>query len=237
MRLYCDLHLCPQLHDTANALSMGEVLSQLGIAVVGLVIPPDQLVPKPPAMNSLRDAGIDVARRLNLRPRSREELLRSLRRFRAEYEIVAVDCGRQSVSQVAVRDRRVDIVHFPRQGPGSSFRRNLASTCQAALEFNISELIRGSEFKTKFGRQRRELEIATEASTRVIGCTGASNPLELRAPKDVAAVLHMLGLSPQAALAGVSEIPLAIVRQNRLRTEQPQLDEGVRIVRRSTYEE
>jgi hypothetical protein len=47
----------------------------------------------------------------------------------------------------------------------------------------------------------------------------------------------MLGLSPQAALAGVSEIPLAIVTQNRLRTEQPQLEEGVRIVRRSTYEE
>jgi RNase P/RNase MRP subunit p30 len=101
----------------------------------------------------------------------------------------------------------------------------------------MSELIRGPEFKAKLGRQRRELEVATEASTRVIGCTGASNPLELRAPKDVAAVLHMLGLSSQAALAGVSEIPIAIVRQNRLRTEQPQLEEGVRIVRRSTYEE
>jgi hypothetical protein len=47
----------------------------------------------------------------------------------------------------------------------------------------------------------------------------------------------MLGLSPQAALAGVSEIPLEIVRQNRLRAEQPQLEEGVRIVRRSTHDE
>jgi RNase P/RNase MRP subunit p30 len=237
MRLYADLHLCPPLDDTANARSMGEVLNQLGTAVVGLVVPPDQLAPRPPAMNSLKDAGIDVAKRLNLRPRSRDELLRNLRRFRAEYEIVAVDCGRQSVSQVAVRDRRVDIVHFPRQGPGSSFRRNLASTCRAVLEFNMSELIRGPEFKAKLGRQRRELEVATEASTRVIGCTGASNPLELRAPKDIAAVLQMLGLSPQAALAGVSEIPLAIIRQNRLRTEQPQLEEGVRIVRGSKHEE
>jgi len=237
MRKYADLHLCPPLDDAANARTMAELLNQLGTAAVGLVVPPDQLTPTPAAMNSFKDAGLDVAKRLNLKPRSREELLRSLRRFRTKYEIVAVDCIAQSVSRVAVRDRRVDIVHFPKQGPGSSFRRNLANTCRAALEFNMSELTQGPGCEARLGRQRRELEVAADASTPVIGSTNASNPFELRPPRDVAAILHMLGLSPQAALAGVSEIPLAIVRQNRLRAEQPQLEESVRIVRRSTHDE
>jgi RNase P/RNase MRP subunit p30 len=236
MRLYADLHLCPQLDDAANARSMGEILNQLGTVLVGLVVPPNQLTPTPAAMEAFREAGIDVAKRLNLKPRSREELLSGLRRYRSQYEILAVECGRQSVSQVAVRDKRVDIVHFHKQGQRSSFRRNLARTCRAALEFNMSELTQELENGATLSWQRRELEVAAEASTQVIGSTGASTPLGLRAPKDVAAVLQMLGLSPQAALSAVSEMPVMIVRRNRLRTEHPQLEEGVRIMRRPKYE-
>jgi RNase P/RNase MRP subunit p30 len=237
MRLYADLHICPSLDDAANARSMADVLAGVEIAVVGLDVPPERLTPTPPAMNSFKEAGLDVAKRLNLRPRSREELLKSLRRFRTKYEIIAVNCSAQSVSRVAVRDRRVDIVRFPKEGPGSSFRRNLASTCRAALEFNVSELTQGPGYEVRLGRLRREIEIAADASTSVVGSSNASNPFELRAPRDVAAVLHMLGLSLEAALEGVSEIPLAIVKQNRLRTEEPQLEEGVRIVRRPTRHE
>jgi RNase P/RNase MRP subunit p30 len=240
MRLYADLHMCPSLDDAANARSMADVLIGLEIALVGLVIPPDRLTSTPPAMNSFRDAGLDVAKRLDLNPRSREELLGSLRRFRTKYEIVAVNCRAQPVSRVAVRDRRVDIVQFPKQGPGSSLQRNLANTCRAALEFNISELTRGQPrpgYEVRLRRLRREIQIAREASISVIGSSNASNPFELRSPRDTAAVLHMLGFPLEAALAGVSEVPLAIVKQNRLRAEEPRLDEGVRIVRRATHDE
>lgn len=236
MKPYADLHLCPPLDDVANVRSMASVLNELGTGVVGLVVPPDRLTPAPPAVKSFGDAGIDVAKRLNLKPRSREELLRSLRRFRSKYEIIAVNCSTPSVSRVAVRDRRVDIVRFPKQGSGSGFRRNLASTCRAALEFNMSELTRAPEFEARLHRLRREIEIAAEASTVVIGSTNASNPYELRAPRDVAAVLHVLGLSLGAALKGVSEIPLAIVKENRLRMREPDLEEGVRIVRAAHHE-
>jgi len=237
MKHYADLHMCPPLDDAANARSMVDVLNGLETTVVGLVVPPDRLTPPSPVMNSFRDSGLDVVKRLNLKPRSREELLRSLRKFRAMYEIVAVSCCTQSVSRVAVRDRRVDIVHFPKQGHGSSLQRNLANTCRAAVEFNMSELTEGSGYEAGLGRLRREIEIAAEASTQVIGSTNASNPFELRAPRDVAAVLHMLGLPLEAAMSGVSEIPLAIVERNRLRMNEPQLEEGVRIVRRPAHEE
>jgi RNase P/RNase MRP subunit p30 len=92
-------------------------------------------------------------------------------------------------------------------------------------------------YEARLGRLRREIEIAAEASTPVIGSTNASNPLELRGPRDVAAVLHILGLPLEAAMEGVSEIPLAIVKRNLLRMDEPQLEEGVRIVRRPGHEE
>jgi len=237
MRIYADLHLCPPLDDAANAHSMAVILKELQTGVVGLVISPDRLTPTPPVLDSFSDVGIDVARRLNLKPRSREELLRNLRKLRNKYEIIAVECATPSVSRVAVRDKRVDIVRFPKQRSGSTFRRNLARTCRAALEVNMSELIQSPEFETRLYGLRHQIEIAAETCTPVIGSTNASNSFELRAPKDVAAVLQTLGLPPEAALKGVSEIPITIVNQNRLRIAEPQLEEGVRVVKRSTNNE
>jgi len=237
MRVYADLHLCPPLDDVPNARSMASVLGELQIEVVGLVVPPDKIAATPPAILAFKDAGLDVAKRLDLSPRSREELLRNLRKFRSKYEIIGVDCSSLSVSRVAVRDHRVDIVQFPKQKSRSAFRRNLAGTCRAALEFSMSELTQPAGFEGRLYGMRREIEVAAGASTRVIGCTSASSSLELRAPRDVAAILHILGLSPEAALRAVSEIPLAIVKENRLRMEEPQLEEGVRIVRRSVHHE
>jgi ribonuclease P/MRP protein subunit RPP1 len=237
MKFFADLHLCPPLDDATNAGSMAEVLNQIEIALVGVVVAPDRLTTTLPVMNSFKDAGIDVAKRLDLRPRSREELLNSLRRHRSNYDVVAVSCSTESVSRVAVRDRRVDVVQFPKQGPGSFFRKNLANTCRAAVEFNVSELIQGQQHEVRLGRVRREIEIAAGASTSLVGCSGASNCFELRAPRDMAALLQMVGLSPEAAMASVSKVPLAIVKQNRLRTGPHQLEEGVRIVKGSTKHE
>lgn len=237
MRQYADLHVSASLDDSANARSMADILSEVDTRVIGLVVSPDRLMSALPAVDTFKEAGLDVAKRLDLRPRSREELLRSLRRFRPRYEIVAVDCTAESVSRVAVRDRRVDIVRFPKQGPGSGFRKSLASTCRAVLEFNMSDLSHTPGFDARLHRLRREIEIAAETSTPVIGSTNASNPYEVRAPRDLAAVLYVLGLPLDTALRGVSDVPLEIVRRNRLRMEEPELEDGVKIVRRSMHHE
>jgi len=237
MRAYADLHLCPPLDDVANAGSMANVLAELQTRLVGLVVPPQRLTSTPPIIDSFRSAGIDVAKRLNLKPSSREELLRSLRRFRSKYEIVSVECGVLSVSRVAVRDRRVDLVYFPKQQLGSIFRGNLAKSCRAALEFNLSELTSGPGFEVGLYRLRREIEVAAEGSTAVIGCTRASNPFQLRSPRDVAAILHLLGLPLSAAVRAVSDLPIEIVEKNRLRMREPGLEDGIRVIRRSADDE
>ena len=234
MRAYADLHLCPSLEDLANARSMASLLAELRVRAVGLVVPPERLSPLPTIAELFKGSGFDVARRLNLRPKSREELLRSLRRFRSKYEIIAVECGMLSVSRVAVRDGRVDIVYFPKLERGNPFRGTLASTCRAALEISLSELTSGPGFGARLRSLRREIQIAAKASTTVIGSSKASSPYELRSPRDMAAILHLMGLPLESALRAVSETPVDIVKKNRLRIQEPELDEGVTIVRGRT---
>jgi RNase P/RNase MRP subunit p30 len=232
MKAYADLHLAPSLDDVANARSMATLLAELHTALIGLVLPPQRLTPTPPIVEAFKSAGIDVAKRLNLKPRSREELLRNLRRFRSRYEIVAVDCGIVPVSRVAVRDRRVDIVYFPKHEHGTVFRGNLARNCRAALEFDISELTSRLGFEGRLHRVKREIEIAAELSATVIGCTGASNSFELRSLRDIAAVLHLFGLPLTSAMRSVSEVPFDMVTRNRLRMGKTQLEDGVKLLRR-----
>jgi len=236
MRAYADLHLCPPLDDVANARSMANLLTELQTRTVGLVIPPQRMRPCPALVELFKSSGIDVVTRLDLKPRSREELLGGLRRFRNSYEVIAVECTVPVISRVAVRDRRVDIVYFPKHQSRNIFWGNLAKSCRAALEFNMSEMIFDPGLE-RIDRVRREIEAAAETSTTVVGSTAASNPLELRSARDIAAILHVFGLPLDAALKAVSDIPLAIVAKNRLRIAEPRAEEGVRIVRRSNDDE
>lgn len=215
---------------------MVSLLAQGQVGTIGLVVPPERLMSCRPIVDLFERARVDVATRFNLRPRSREELLRSLRRFRSRYEIIAVECTAPSVSRVAVRDRRVDIVYFPKQGSGNVIRGKLAKSCRAALEFNLAELLSGPNLETRLSRLRREMEVAAQASATVIGSSNASNTFQLRSPRDIAAILHVIGLPHDTALRAVSDVPLEIVKRNRLKMREPQLEEGVNIVRRSGHE-
>lgn len=234
MRAYVDLHVCPSLDDLPNAQTMAKLLTEVQVQIIGLVLPPERLAPLPSVVDVFKDSGVDVAKRLNLRPRSREELLRSLRRFRGKYDVIAVECGVPSVLRVAVRDRRVDIFRFPDRVHTRILRGSLGGSCRASLEINLSELDSGPDFGARLVGAKREIEAAAEASAKVVGCTGASNPFELRSPRDTAAILHLLGLSLESASMAVSEIPFRIVEKNRLRIKEARLAEGVKVLRGAT---
>jgi RNase P/RNase MRP subunit p30 len=233
VREYADLHLCPLLDDVSNARSMANLLAELNTRTIGLVLPPERSGHIPIAHDVFKNAGLEVARRINLKPKSRNDLLRGLRRYRNQYEIVAVECSSFLVSRVAVRDRRVDIVYFPKTVRSNPFHARLANTCRAALEINMSELISSPNSGTSLFRLRRDMETAVEASTTVIGSTGASKPFDLRSPRDVASILNLIGLPLRDALNATSTVPVSIVRRNRSRLDEPQLEQGVRILRRS----
>jgi len=216
---------------------MAKLLAEFRVRLVGVVIPADKLGIHPIVLDAFEDAGLDVAKRLDLKPRSRDELLRALRRYRNRCEIISVECSATSVARVAVRDRRVDLVYFQNRERGNIFRGNLAGNCRAVLEVNLSELAHGPGFETALRSLRRDIASAAQTSVEVTGSTNASSPFALRSPRDIAGLLHILGLSIRSALGAVSDIPHEIVARNRLRAKMPNAEEGVKVVRRAAADE
>ena len=96
MRKFVDLHIVPRDRDTSE--SMLQQASRLGFTCVGLT--PDDGDVDP---NIVKHAGdsLDIARRIDLRPRNPNELTSSLRRIRRRFEIVAVVCSSKPIARQA----------------------------------------------------------------------------------------------------------------------------------------
>ena len=60
----------------------------------------------------------------------------------------------------------------------------------------------------------------------------ASSPYGLRAPRDMAALLMLVGLDPSEALKAVSKTPMEIVERNREKLSPSYVMPGVRVVGR-----
>ena len=61
----------------------------------------------------MQNRGLDLASRVDLRPRSQNELVGLLRRLRRRFEIICVLCESKEVARQAAKDRRVDLLNFP----------------------------------------------------------------------------------------------------------------------------
>jgi RNase P/RNase MRP subunit p30 len=185
-----------------------------------------------------KEAGLDFASRIDLKPQSPEELLRDLRKVRRRFEIVAVICYSKPVARQAAKDRRVDLLNFPQP----DFRRicfddaeaQLASTCLASLEIDTKPLLclEGPARTRLLSSLRREIEIAKSRKIPIVVSTGVSEPLLMREPTESAALGTLFGLQGEMARKSVSDNPVAIVKRNREKLSWQFVAPGIRVVRR-----
>jgi len=98
MRRFIDLQILPDRGKTADLLSHA---MQLGYSSVGCV------GDKP------SDAPIDIVSRLDIAPRSQQDLGRALNRSRLKHEVISVLCLSKGVARQAAKDPRVDLLRFP----------------------------------------------------------------------------------------------------------------------------
>jgi RNase P/RNase MRP subunit p30 len=229
MRSFADLHVI--LPGPGPGLSkIAERASLLGYGLIGLT-----LKDRPGDPGSLRrvfsDRGVDVAFRIDLSPRSRQELLSLLRRHRDGFEVVSVNCTSRGIWDVASRDKRVDLIFFGKGAIGP--RIGLPRGASAALEVNIRELIvpdGGRDRAYALGKVKRDLEVAFRNGMRVVASSGTDDPELMRAPREVASLLKWFGMEPGDALASVSETPISLVQSNRMKLRGEGVCDGLRIV-------
>ena len=238
-RTYADLHLCPDLANAEQVLRMVNKASKLEYRLVAITVPPNFAETNVKGLlNVCKEAKMDLATRVDLKPRTPEELLKALRRFRREFEIVAVTCESKDVARQAAKDRRVDLLDFS----PFDFRRRffdlaeaeLASNGLACLEIDMKPLLmlEGPSRIRLLSSLRRETAIARKFVVPVVMSSGASDERLMRRPQELAALANLFDLGQKAALDAVSGNPMSIMKRNREKLSPRFVAPGIRVVRR-----
>jgi len=162
-----------------------------------------------------RNAGLEVAVGIDLSPTSPKQLLTQLRTFRRHFDIVAAKSADTRTMAVATHDSRVDLVSLELQ---RSFRAKLSvlKTNRSNLELELARVIQPGcpvtyeSMKPLCG----EIELARRYRSQVVISSGATNPLALRAPRDMISLTSSLGAKSQFSLESVSDIPFETIRKN-----------------------
>jgi len=221
--------------DTRVLTEMLELASKLGFK--GITLSSER--PQPQMMrNKALSVGIDLSNRIDLRPRSTNELSKALRRVRRKFEIIAVCCENKTVSRQAAKDHRVDILTFPplrtnksrvgldRQGAA------LASKSNCAYEICLSDLLEPSVDRARFLIDlKRDISNAIHEGVPMVVSSGAGSPLQMREPRAIASITNLLGISKDKGLDAVSEIPRIILERNREKLRLGFISPGVKEVR------
>jgi ribonuclease P/MRP protein subunit RPP1 len=183
-------------------------------------------------------SNLDFASRVDLRPRTPDELISFLRKLRRRFEIIAVMCESKSVARQAAKDRRVDLLNFPqpdfRRGFFDAAEAELASNCLASLEIDVKPLLtlEGPARIRLLSSLRREVATAREFHVPVVISSGVSDEMLMRRPRELAALASLFDLSRGEAREAVSKNPTAIVKRNREKLASEFVAPGIRIIRR-----
>jgi RNase P/RNase MRP subunit p30 len=237
-KVFADLHLHLNVKDTSATLRMVNKAAALGYGLVAVPLAPEAHADEILKLRAVcNEAGMDFASRVDLRPRTQDELLRQLRRLRRKFEVVCVSCESKAVARQAAKDHRVDLVSFPLL----DFRRRffdrseaeLACSGLAALEVDVKPLLvlEGPVRARLLSSLHREAAIAREFHVPVVVSSGVAREMLLRKPREMAALAFLFGLDEVSALEAVSQSANAIVKRNREKLSSGFVAPGIRVVK------
>lgn len=238
-KIYADLHLRPNSKNPEHVSQIVIRASRLGYSLIALAFP-SNLVEEEirPLVDICKKAEVDLASRVDLKPKTPRELINGLRRFRRRFEIIAVACESKNVARQAAKDRRVDLLNFPSLDFRSRFfdkaEAELASNGLASLEIDLKPLLtlEGPARIRFLSSLRREASIAKKFHVPIVISSGVSDQTLMRKPRELAALASLFDLDEASAIEAVSKNPAIIVKRNRDKLSSRFVAPGIRIVRR-----
>lgn len=237
-RVFTDLHLQANIKDKTAAQNLINKAAEFGYKMVAMPLSFETKVEEIHKIKAVcADIGLDFVSRINLKPRSQEELLLLLRRLRRRFEIICVLCENKEVARQAAKDHRVDLINFPMLDYRRRFfdraEAELASASAAGFEVDIKPLlILEDAARVRFlSCLRREVAVALEFHLPITLSSGISEPLLMRKPREVALLSSLFGLTGDAALNAVSRNPFEMVERNRKKLANGFVAPGIRIIK------
>lgn len=222
MRRFIDLQILPGPGKTAEMLSHA---NHLGYSAVGCGGDPPS------------DASIDVISRLDVAPRSQQDLQRMLKGNRRKHEVISVLCLSKGVARRAAKNPRVDLLRFPRCPSRRTVwldRQQASLAGEGGCQFEVvaSDLLTQDPEKLGYVIKQLEKEVlnARRYDVPVVLSSGADSVNGMRAPRSLAALMSLIGLGEEESLDLVSVNPWALVERNRDKLSASYVSPGVRVM-------
>ncbi len=216
--------------DLAEAGEFFRLAALLGYCAISLVLDPRRLDAAVELKRSAAEWGLDFVSRIDVTADSNAAMKRLLRKFRRRVELISVrGLDRRTIS-FGCRDRRVDLVTVERC---AKFYRgdldNLLSQ-DKSVELVARPLLRysGRERGAVIRVYREVFERPERRGVKVVVGSGAQRPLEIRGPRELAALFaEVLDASQRDMLDAISTNPLRLVERNRFKLSEYFIMPGV----------
>ncbi len=237
-RTFADLHLRINPKDQRTAQLLIQKAAQMGYRYIGVPFTNGAQENEVATLKAAcTQAGLDFILRADFKPRTQEDLMRFLRKFRRQFEVICIVCDSKEIARQAAKDRRVDLLSFPSLDYHKRFfdraEAELASCSLAGLEVDIKSLLvmEGPARVRLISSLRREIAIAMEFRVPVVVSSGVGEENLMRMPRDLASLGYMFGMEEVQALDAVSTNPVGIVLRNREKLSARFVAPGIRVVK------
>jgi RNase P/RNase MRP subunit p30 len=237
-RVFADLHLQINSKDQKTINDLIKKVAKFGYHYISF---PFAAIPKQTEVATLKNMcvheGLDFVLRADFKPQTQEDLMRFLRKFRREFEIISIFCENKEIARQAAKDRRVDLLNFPSLDYHKRFfdraEAELASCSLTALEVDMKPIIalEGPPRVRFLSNLRREVALALEFHVPIVISSGVWMEKLLRRPRDLASLAYLFGVNEPEALDAVSTNPMAIIMRNREKLSSKFVAPGISIVK------
>jgi RNase P/RNase MRP subunit p30 len=237
-RTFADLHLRINPKDQQPAQRLIGKAAQLGYRSISVPFTSGLQETDAIALKaSCAQSGLDFVLRADFKPRTQEDLMRFLRKFRRQFEVICIICDDKEIARQAGKDRRVDLLNFPSLDYHKRFfdraEAELASCSLAALEVDVKPLLvmEGPPRVRLLSCLRREVAVALEFHVPIVVSSGVGEDNLLRTPRDLASLAYLFELDESQALDAVSTNPAGIVMRNREKLSSRFIAPGISLIK------
>jgi RNase P/RNase MRP subunit p30 len=237
-RAFTDLHLRINPKDLQTAQRLITKAARMGYHYISIPFTNGVQETEVAALKTACvQAGLDFVLRADFKPRTQEDLIRFLRKFRRQLEVICIVCDSKEVARQAAKDRRVDLLSFPSLDYHKRFfdraEAELASCSLAGIEVDVKSLLvmEGPSRVRLLSSLRREVAIALEFHVPVVVSSGVGEENLMRMPRDLASLGYLFGMKESEAVDAVSTNPASMVLRNREKLSSRFVAPGISVVK------
>lgn len=227
---YYDLHVFSNNsigENNINELAIAaDALGYSGIAISDMFHSIEKLKQIKRIISSAsKKIGCEIFHGVEIRAKNPQELSRLVSRLREQVLILIVSGGDYNINRAACENPKVDILAHPEMGrPDNGLDEaclRAAAENKVAIEINFREILYGYRKPRAYilNHIATNIKLCDETKAKMVICSAVQSIWDMRTPREMAALANVLGMDISKAVSSVSDIPQAIIEENKKKLE------------------